>query len=259
MRRRGEYLKGIALLLLSLLLLVQHFGECKEDSPDLGGQARAGRQLATSWKCFVVLRFSQKAEDSQRIHVFPGVDGGLYAYHGLEDGKAKLERLPVTLPELVDASPSLTDDGSVILGKRVTTLFLVDRRTGDLLKVLSDVSFWMDDYTKGEEVLESLLNLDDAVILGREDFVVRSLQLGSGQETWNASYSRMTRLIPNSRECSPLADNQLMAYDRETGYRLWSIAFDAPPVAAYSDSNTEVGTTLEPPKPLPCKAAGHRL
>ena len=50
--------------------------------------------------------------------VFPGIDGGLYTYYGLNRGHPRIERLPVTLPDLVEASPSLTDDGSVVVGKR---------------------------------------------------------------------------------------------------------------------------------------------
>ena len=50
--------------------------------------------------------------------VFPGIDGGLYTYHGMTQGHPRIERLPITLPDLVEASPSLTDDGSVVVGKR---------------------------------------------------------------------------------------------------------------------------------------------
>ncbi len=50
-----------------------------------------------------------------RVNIFPGVDGGLYAYHGMEGTEAQLEKLPMTLPDLVDASPSLAEDGSVVV------------------------------------------------------------------------------------------------------------------------------------------------
>lgn len=39
----------------------------------------------------------------------------------------------------MDASPSLTDDGSVILGKRLSRVYVLDRATGHLLQHLSDV------------------------------------------------------------------------------------------------------------------------
>lgn len=54
--------------------------------------------------------------------------------------RPRIQRLPITLPELVDTSPSLTDDGSVILGKRVTRVYVLDRQTGSLLQVMSDVA-----------------------------------------------------------------------------------------------------------------------
>lgn len=48
------------------------------------------------------------------------------------------QRLPVTLPDLVAAAPSLTDDGSVILGERRSTVYLLDAATGRLLQALSN-------------------------------------------------------------------------------------------------------------------------
>lgn len=49
------------------------------------------------------------------------------------------------MPELVEASPSMTDDGSVILGKRLTTVYLLDAATGGLVRVLSDVGASLGD------------------------------------------------------------------------------------------------------------------
>lgn len=90
-----------------------------------------------------------------------------------------------------------------------------------------------------------------AIVMGREDYTVRSMHVRSGVEVWNATFSRFMRLgakAPAAGELGgaaaapppPLprftvsADNSLQAYDAETGFQLWSIAFDAPPVAAFS-------------------------
>ena len=47
------------------------------------------------------------------------------------------QRLPITLPELVEASPSLTDDGSIIVGNRKSSVFMLDVVTGRLVQALS--------------------------------------------------------------------------------------------------------------------------
>lgn len=47
------------------------------------------------------------------------------------------QRLPITLPDLVDASPSLTDDGSLIVGQRMSSVFVLDAVSGQPLRVLT--------------------------------------------------------------------------------------------------------------------------
>jgi len=46
-----------------------------------------------------------------------------------------VQKLPVTLPELVDSSPSITDDGSIVLGLRANNVFVLDLLTGACLCV----------------------------------------------------------------------------------------------------------------------------
>ena len=114
-------------------------------------------------------------------------------------------------------------------------------------------------------------DISQVVIVGREDYVVRSLQVKSGTESWNATFSRMMQLpafpssspggggvegasLPSSTLGAPqvpppqsslqpevklpvrlsvTSDNTLRAYQLGSGYRQWSIKFDSPPVAAY--------------------------
>lgn len=44
----------------------------------------------------------------------------------------------VTVSELVENSPSLAEDGSVIFGSLSTTLYYIDMSNGRLLKTVSD-------------------------------------------------------------------------------------------------------------------------
>jgi hypothetical protein len=75
----------------------------------------------------------------------PPPAGGLYAYHTSGGINVGLEKLPISLPELVDAAPSLTGDGSVVLGNRQTTLYVLERSSGRLLHVMSNAAAGMED------------------------------------------------------------------------------------------------------------------
>ena len=47
-----------------------------------------------------------------------------------------LQRLPLSVPQLVSASPSATEDGGLVLGSRHSSVYVVDARTGTLLNIL---------------------------------------------------------------------------------------------------------------------------
>lgn len=58
-----------------------------------------------------------------------------------------LQRLPISLPELVESAPSLTADGSLILGRRDSKVFLLDRRTGRSVHTLSNAADALEDHS----------------------------------------------------------------------------------------------------------------
>ena len=47
------------------------------------------------------------------------------------------QRLPATIEQLVEASPSATEDGALLLGSHSSSIFVVDGKSGTLLRVLS--------------------------------------------------------------------------------------------------------------------------
>lgn len=202
---------------------------------------------------------SARRSEETHMNVFPGVDGGLYAYYGYKG----LERLPITLPDLVDASPSLADDGSVILGNRRSMLYLVDRNTGKLIRSISDFHGILDEDTSTGFAARG--SVGSVLYFGRREYSVRSLRVDSGEETWNASFAKLMPLnplqptgsgsirdflvgdaalgdqlsdrVPSTRTLPYLtvaADNVLTAFDPSTSSRIWAERFDTPPVAAYN-------------------------
>jgi serine/threonine-protein kinase/endoribonuclease IRE1 len=59
----------------------------------------------------------------------------------------RLQRLPISLPELVESAPSLTADGSIILGRRDSKVFLLDKRTGRGVHTLSNAAEALEDHS----------------------------------------------------------------------------------------------------------------
>lgn len=54
-----------------------------------------------------------------------GIDGSLFVSSG-----AGLQRLPITISELVEASPFRTGDNTRYIGMKETTVFLIHKETG---------------------------------------------------------------------------------------------------------------------------------
>jgi serine/threonine-protein kinase/endoribonuclease IRE1 len=44
------------------------------------------------------------------------------------------QKLPLSVPELVELSPSVTEDGAYVLGSRDTTIFSIDLASGALVR-----------------------------------------------------------------------------------------------------------------------------
>ena len=136
--------------------------------------------------------------------VFPGVDGSLYAYGGESSSSdttgGEVSRLPVTARQLVEASPSMTKDGGVVMGTRRSTVFAVDRHTGELLRsfdtdgtvVHGDEGFFVNG--AGQSQSDDSQSDSDSIFIGRTEYVVRSVDSSSGRERWNVTYGELTPL-----------------------------------------------------------------
>jgi len=73
------------------------------------------------------------AGSEEVMQVVPAADGTLYAYRRLDgaaDSLPILQKLPLSAPELVESSPSLTMDGAVVMGVRRSSVVALDRADG---------------------------------------------------------------------------------------------------------------------------------
>ncbi|KDD72013.1 hypothetical protein H632_c4002p0, partial [Helicosporidium sp. ATCC 50920] len=67
---------------------------------------------------------------AEEDHVFPGTDGAVYvASRSSRSGRLSIRRLGLSVEELVRATPLATGDGSVLLGSRLSTAYVLDAAT----------------------------------------------------------------------------------------------------------------------------------
>ena len=153
---------------------------------------------------------------SRPATVFPGVDGSLFA---LADDSV-VTRLPVTAAQLVEASPSMTRDGALVVGGRSSLVFALDAKTGALLKTVDadGVTTHARHPSSGEDHPRDPRedpredprdprdgDGDDVAIggstsgereravvyLGRTEYAVRSVDASTGRERWNVTYAEL--------------------------------------------------------------------
>lgn len=129
-----------------------------------------------------------------------------------------LQKLPLGVRDLVEASPAPTPDGSLVLGSQQSTVFVLDAAHGTLLRTLrgddSDAAFLMDSAllpgppsqpselpsgpleqgdSDGGEAQDAPAPAPKLLAIGRKDYVIRAVHPAFGEQ-WNVSWSNMQRL-----------------------------------------------------------------
>jgi outer membrane protein assembly factor BamB len=111
---------------------------------------------------------------------------------------AQVTKLPVTARQLVEASPSMTRDGAVVIGTRKSTVFALDPRLGTLLRTFSTdgtvVHGGDEALFRPPDVQEGGPALRRAIFLGRTDYLVRSVDWMTGRERWNVTCGKLRPL-----------------------------------------------------------------
>lgn len=104
------------------------------------------------------------SDDAPGIQVFPGLDGTLFMAHTSDGSLENVQvctlidqachrdhqpqRLPLSVQQLVQQSPSLTQSDGLLLGRRTTTVFVVDADSGAIVKAFwdheADATAWLE-------------------------------------------------------------------------------------------------------------------
>lgn len=210
---------------------------------------------------------TERREGSEEI-VFPSVDGSLYAYQpGHNDRIPK--KLPMTAKELVAASPSVTRDGGLVLGSRHTVVFMLDVRSGKVIRRLEArkeasenvennaqeivTQHAWDDLNWDFHNQDNFISMADALLIMRTDYTVRAVEMGSGAERWNISVGELGTLtnpmasssLPHHANSASFLgtlkagkDNSLKHLDPISKEETWHTSFSAAPVAVFSSTGT---------------------
>ncbi|KAL4433623.1 hypothetical protein ABPG75_000064 [Micractinium tetrahymenae] len=138
---------------------------------------------------------SAGAEAATVGNIFPGTDGSLYAYVASQGSRPLIERLPVGVSDLVNQSPVTALDGSMLIGSQHTSVFLLESRTGQLLRTIYDFDGelgQLDPASLGAEAGVHV-NLAHVIVVGRKDYVLRSVHPQYGLQ-WNVTWGRVNRM-----------------------------------------------------------------
>ncbi|XP_064384152.1 serine/threonine-protein kinase/endoribonuclease IRE1-like isoform X2 [Halichondria panicea] len=155
-------------------------------------------------------------------------DGSLYSLGRNGD---QLERLPLTIPELVHASPSQSSDGLLYTARKSDVWLAVDLLTGTKLHSLT---------TDGVLSCPTAEYPGPVLHIARTAYTVTVFDKETNTQRWNATYMAY---VSNTFEgdssndllhFSSSSDGMMLSLDRLTGKLVWQNAFESPVVAVYA-------------------------
>lgn len=169
---------------------------------------------------------SSQASIKQQSHaIVPGADGKLYA---LSAETAAVMKLGVSAMDIVAATPSMSRDGSTVLGAKKDVVYVIDPVTGMLVNKFSSedpsslVNFLRDSKKVSQKMAENIVDqqqqpsssrqwdfdtmIDDGLVgdhenplfrpiyLSRTEYSIKSFSAELGAEAWNVSYTKCGHL-----------------------------------------------------------------
>ena len=195
---------------------------------------------------------SKNMGDEQTEGIFPSTDGSLYTYSIPKEGSPEVKKLPVSVKDLVDSSPSPTPQGTMVLGSQATVVFIIDVDKGIVLKTISGDEKDLFMYLRNEQMDPQTRVGKDfystrtqrTIAISRKTFVVRSIHPALGEQ-WNVTWSQLDKMplleiyghgAERDRDDLRLIvapDFSLRRFDHSSGAEMWTASFDVPPTVAY--------------------------
>eukprot|EP00126_Sphaerothecum_destruens_P008858 Sdes_comp20370_c0_seq1m14198 len=157
-------------------------------------------------------------------------DGSIYRY---AEGSS-LVKLPITIPRLVQASPFQASDGSIYVGTKSTSIFLLDKRTGKFIKEYkTQLSTDCPNLTP---------DLPDVVLFGKTIYNVKVYEFSTGKEVNSFQYTEFVAPSqfgqrPGGKEDQNIlvtsSPSSIAFRDSISGKSLWINKLDSTPVAVF--------------------------
>lgn len=129
---------------------------------------------------------SGSTDPKKEPRIIPGVDGGLYAFIPSDDDTETpeyIQRLPVSVPEMVTRAPFTGPDGILYMGDRQSVVFSVDSIKGKVNEM----------YTQQGGMNKKMFSDGDKLPgefkLGRIDYFLKAIDPKTSKELWNVTLS----------------------------------------------------------------------
>lgn len=159
-------------------------------------------------------------------------DGSLYMLS--RGSKDVLKKLPLTIPQLVSASPCRSSDGILYTGRKVDTWFAVDPLTGEKRDTLT---------LDGAEKVCPRIN-SNTLFIGRTEYSITMYDSQSHEKKWNVTffdYSTAMNIHSKSSWQSDYdlahfvtsSDGLVVTVNRLSGNLVWQHDYASPVVAVY--------------------------
>ena len=123
----------------------------------------------------------------EKLWLIPTLDGSI-----LVKTAQGLGRPDLNVRHLVDQTPFLAQGGTFFTGSKVSRIFGVDARTGEVRQVLSGDT--ADSLASDRKLLARSGSDDDVIWIGRTDYTVRAFDVPTGQEQWNLTVGEFMSL-----------------------------------------------------------------
>lgn len=161
-------------------------------------------------------------------------DGALYMMGGSRG--EPLKKLPFTIPELVAASPSRSNDGILYSGRKIDTWLSVNMMTGARQGSLSH-----EGCLRGEDKMCPVMETG-TLLLGRTEYNIMMYDTSSKGRKWNITYYDYssnigTMDVVKDYDLAHFTDSStgtLITLDKNSGAVQWETQFSSPVVAMYS-------------------------
>ena len=112
------------------------------------------------------------AEGYEGYSFIPSTDGKLYIHDPLEGVKM----LPISIQDLVNDSPFISEDGIIYIGKKKANMYALNLNSGSIMGLFPSSGISSPAKKK-------------TLIIGRSDYTIKAINPKSGIEMWNLTFS----------------------------------------------------------------------